>query len=115
MRNHYIRLAELVQEGVTEDLSEFFRRSEQHLDLDAAVEQITEIRNSHQQKATELWQAHGLTAEMQEVSARADLAGFLAACMTGGAREFRDTALEALQVLGRQGDADIVRALARRR
>jgi hypothetical protein len=116
MRNHFIRLAEIVQEGTESNLAEMFRQSEQRLDTEAALAEIRALRNAHQEHATELWHAHErITPELREASARADLAGFFAACLEGGAAEFRDTAMEALLTLGRRGDQDLVESLTRRR
>ncbi len=115
MRNHFIRLAEIVQEGITDDFVETFRDPEQKFDLDKALSRINELRSLHQARATELWtRDRKITPELSRASALSDLCGFFAACLHGGASEFRDTALEAVQVLGYPGEMEMIRLLARR-
>ncbi len=115
MRNHYIRLAEIVQEGINEDFLEMFRDPGNKPNLDEALAQLAELRSLHQARATELWaQKRKITPELRRASALADLCGFFEACLTGGADEFRDTALEALQTLGCSGDMEMIRLMARR-
>ena len=115
MRNRFIRLAEIIQENAPGELPEMFLASERQFDHDEALERINALRNYHEKRAAEIWNAQRrVTAELRAASARADLASFFAACLTGSAGEYRDTALEALQALGRQGESDLVRLLVRR-
>jgi len=115
LKNHYIRLAEIVQEGLTPDLAEIFRDPERKLNLDETLPRLAEIRAAHQNRAAELWRRDGRVSEdLKRESALADLCAFFAACMTGGAAEFRETAEEAMEILGYPGEKDMVRLLARR-
>ncbi len=115
MRNHYIRLAEIVQEGIDEDFLEMFFDPGLKFDLDEALARLGELRSRHQDRATALWaRERKVTAQLHRASALADLCGFFEACLHGGAGEYRDTALEALQTLGLQGDMEMIRIMARR-
>ncbi len=115
MRNRFIRLAEIIQEDAPGELPEMFLTSERQLNLDEALERIRALRAYHEKRAANIWTAQRqLTPELRAASARADLASFFAACLTGGAGEYRDTACEALQTLGRQAEVDLIRRLARR-
>lgn len=114
MRNHYIRLAEIVQEGVTKDFAGMFREPGRKVDLEGALAALAKIRSVHQERAAELWRREGeLSGPLRRETALADLCGFFSACLSGGAAEFRETALESMEVLGYPGGKDIVRLLAR--
>lgn len=115
VRNHYIRLAEIVQEGVTREFAGIFRDPERKPDLDEVLQRLAQIRTAHQEQAARLWQREGRISEaLRQASARADLCAFFTACLTGGAAEFRETALEAMEVVGAPGEKEMVRILARR-
>ncbi len=71
----------------------------------------------HQKQAETLWLKAGQrrTQEEKHASARADLAAFVFAYLTGDAREYSASAIDALRALGRQGETDLVKSLADRR
>jgi hypothetical protein len=114
VKNHYIRLAEIVQEGVSKEFAEMFRDPGRKVDLEEALAALAMIRSVHQECAAELWRREGKVSDpLRRQTALADLCGFFAACLSGGAGEFRETALEAMDVLGYPGGKEIVRLLAR--
>ena len=114
MRNRFIRLAEIIQEDAPGALPELFLASERQFDHEEALARINALHSYHEKRAAEIWKAQRrVTPELRAASARADLASFFAACLTGSADEYRDTALDALQTLGRQGESDLIRLLAR--
>ncbi len=115
MKNHYIRLAEIAQEGVSQDFVEVFREPGRKLDLDEILPRLAQLRSVHQERAVQLWQQERrVSDELRFASARADLCAFFAACLTGGAAEFRETAEEAMAVLGYPGEKPMIRLLSRR-
>ncbi len=115
MRNRFIRLAEIIQEDAPGDLPQMFLSSEGQFDLDEALARIMALGNYHEKRAADIWNAQRrITPELRAASARAELASFFIACLTGAAGDFRDTALEALQTLGRQAEHDLIRLLSQR-
>ncbi|KIH77241.1 hypothetical protein SAMN05660860_02178 [Geoalkalibacter ferrihydriticus] len=115
MRNRFIRLAEIIQEDAPGELPEMLLSSERQINFDETLQRINALRNHHEKRSADIWHAQQrVTPELRAASARADLASFFAACLTGSAGEHRDTALEALQTLGRQAEYDLIRMLARR-
>lgn len=116
MKNLYIRLAEIVEEGVTKDLAETLRNPEYKLDLDEILPRLAQIRTVHQERAAELWKAQGtITDELRRESALGDLCAFFSACLTGTAAEYRETAREAVRTLGLFGEQGMIDLLARKR
>ena len=114
MKNHYIRLAEIVQEGVAKDFADLFRDPERKLDLDEILSRLAQLRAAHQERAADLWRREKrVSDELRRASARADLCAFFAACVTGSAGEYRETAEEAMEALGRPGEKGMIRLLAR--
>ncbi len=115
MKNKLLRLAEIIQEDFPEDLVEAFRSSG-NLSLDERISLVSAARSLHQQRSETLWLQAGKqrTPEEKSAAARADLAAFLFAYLTGDAKEYAETAIEALQVLGRHAEVDLVGRLTRR-
>ena len=116
MKNKLIRLVELIQEDYPEDIMALFRTEEQ-VSLDDKLTLTGRAISHHQKRSAELWLAAGRKRTLAEkhAAARADLAAFLLAYLTGDAKENVSTALEALDALGRQSETDLVKSLARRR
>lgn len=115
MKNKLLRLAELIQEDFPENLVDVFKSSDKQ-SLAERLEYISQARTVHQQRAETLWLKAGkkrTTAE-RRASAQTELAAFVFAYLTGDAKEYADSAIEALRTLGRQGDEDIVKSLSRR-
>ncbi|PLY01633.1 MAG: hypothetical protein C0624_09955 [Desulfuromonas sp.] len=116
MKNKLMRLVELIQEDCPENLIEAFadpdnKNPAAHLDL------VSRAIDAHQVRAEKLWRAAGKqrTEAERAASARADLAAFLFAYLTGEPDEYADSAREALAALGRHAELDLVQLLARRR
>lgn len=114
MKNKLLRLAEIIQENFPEDLVEAFRSSGK-LSLDKRIEIASLARNLHQSRAETLWLKAGnkRTAEEKYATAQADLAAFVFAYLTGDAKEYAESAVEALRALGRHGEVDLVTSLAK--
>lgn len=115
MKNKLIRLAELIQEDYPENLVAVFR-SNPKLSLTERLGLITDAITSHRGRAEALWLQAGKkrTAEERRATSQAELAAFVFAYLTGDAKEYADSAIEALRSLGRQGEADLVTSLCRR-
>lgn len=115
MKNNLIRLAELIQEGLPEDLVATFKSNEKE-DRDERLALIGKAINSHRERAEGLWLQAGKkrTAEERYVTAQAELASFIFAYLTGDAKEYADSAIEAMHALGRQSEEDLVTKLCRR-
>jgi hypothetical protein len=112
VKNILIRLAELIQEGLSEDLLTAFKSSEP-LPLDERLALIGKAIDLHQERAETLWLKAGgkRTPEERRASAQAELASFVFAYLTGDATEYADSAMEALQTLGRQSEIDLITGL----
>lgn len=115
MKNTLIRLAELIQEGFSEDLMEVFKSTEP-VPLDERLALIGRAINAHQERAETLWLKAGKkrTPEERRASAQAELASFVFAYLTGDAKEYAESAAGALQTLGRQSEVDLIANLCRK-
>lgn len=115
MKNKLLRLAEIIQQDLPEDLVEVFR-STGNQSLAMKIEVVSAARASHQKRAETLWLQAGKKRTLAEkcASAQADLAAFVVAYLTGDGKEHVETAVEALQALGRQGEVDLVTSLVKR-
>lgn len=115
MKNKLLRLAEIIQQGLSEDLVEVFRSSGNQ-SLAMKIEFVSAARTSHQKRAEVLWLQAGKKRTLTErrASAQADLAAFVVAYLTGDGKEYVETAVEALETLGRQGEVELVTSLAKR-
>lgn len=115
MKNKLLRLAEIIQQDLSADLVNVFR-SASNQSLAMKLELVSEARSSHQKRSEVLWLQAGKKRTLAEkrASAQADLAAFVVAYLTGDGKEHVETAVEALQVLGRQGEVDLVTSLAKR-
>ncbi len=115
MKNKLIRLAELIQEDFPENLLEVFR-SNQKSSLDQRLAITGEAIAFHRKRAENLWLKAGKqrSAAERRAVAQAELAAFVFAYLTGDAKEYAESALEALDALGRQGETDLVKSLANR-
>jgi len=115
VKNKLLRLAEIIQQDFSEDLVEVFK-SAGNQSLAMKMELLSEARSAHQKRSEALWLQAGKkrTLAEQHAAARADLAAFVVAYLTGDSKEYVETAIEALQTLGRHGEVDLVTSLARR-
>lgn len=115
MKNKLLRLAEIIQQDCTEDLVEVFR-SAGNQSFEAKLELVSAARTSHQKRSEALWLEAGKkrTVAEKRASAQADLASFMAAYLTGESKEHVESAVEALRVLGRHGEVDLITSLAER-
>lgn len=115
MTNKLIRLAEIIQEGFPENIMEVFRSGENST-LETRLDMTSKAIAHHQAQAEKLWLKAGKqrSPEEKRVAARAELAAFVFAILTGDAKEYADSAIEAMHTLGRQGELDLVRSLSRR-
>jgi hypothetical protein len=113
--NQLLHLAEIIQEDFPEKLVEVFKTHEKQ-SLAKRLAVTSEAIAAHQRRAETLWLQAGKkrTAKERRASAQAELAAFVFACLTGDAAEHKASAIEALRCLGREGDADLVRSLAKR-
>jgi len=116
MKNIQMRLVELIQEDCPVNLVEAFADSDNknpaaHIDL------VSRAIDSHQRHAEALWREAGKqrTDTERAASARADLAAFLFAYLTDEPAEYADSAREALAVLGRHAEINLIDLLARKR
>lgn len=115
MKNKLLRLAEIIQQDLSEDLVDVFRSAGKQ-SLAMKIELVSEARSSHQKRSETLWLQAGKKRTLAEkrASAQADLAAFVVAYLTGDGKEHVETAVEALQTLGRHGEVDLVISLAKR-
>lgn len=115
MKNKLLRLAELIQENFPEDIVTTFRSTDKS-SLDQRLEIIGQAIAFHQDRSATLWLKAGKrrTAAERCASAQAELAAFIFAYLTGDAKEHAESAIEALQVLGRQSEEELVKSLNRR-
>ena len=115
MKNKLIRLAELIQEDFSENILSAFRSNEKS-SLARRMAITSEAIAFHQKRSEALWLKAGKKRTPQEkrAAAQAELAAFVFAYLTGDVKEYADSAIEALRTLGRQGDIDIIKILAKR-
>jgi len=115
VKNKLIRLAELIQEGFPENIMAAFRSHEKS-SLSHRLSITTMAIAFHRKNSETLWLKAGKkrTTEEKRSTARAELAAFVFAYLTGDASEYAESATEALQTLGRQGENDLIKSLARR-
>ena len=115
MKNKLRRLADFIQEGFPEKLVDAFK-SEESPTLAARIQLTCAAISYHQSHAEALWREAGKkrTAEERRAAAQAELASFLFAYLTGEGKEHRESAILAMQALGRQGEVDIIKSLTRR-
>ena len=114
MKNKLLRLIEIVQDGYPEELLAEFK-AKKVLPLKQRIELIGLARDFHQNRADELWLANDKqrSANEKQAAAQADLARFVFGCLTGDAKEYSESATAAMITLGRQGEIDTVKNLAR--
>jgi len=114
VKNKLLRLAEIIQQDLSEDLVDVFR-SAGNQSLVAQIELVSEARSLHQKRSEVLWLQAGKKRTLAEkrASAQADLAAFVVAYLIGDGKEYAETAIEALQALGRQGEIDLVTRLTK--
>ena len=115
MKNKLLRLAELIQENFPEDLVDEFKTGGKQ-SLAQRLELVAQARTVHQKRSETLWLKAGKkrTPAERHATAQAELAAFLSAYLTGDAKEYTDSAIEALRAIGRQGEEELVRSLSRR-
>jgi len=115
VKNKLIRLVELIQDGFSDDLLEAFKAGGNQ-SLENRLTLVSEARSFHQKRSEKLWFEAGKkrTAAEKQASAQADLAAFLFAYLSGDAKEYVETGVDALQALGRYAEVDIVISLAKR-
>ncbi len=116
MKNKIIRLIELIQEDFPEELLAYFK-TEEEAPLKTRLALASKAISHHQQRSADLWLAAGKkrTPDEKKASARADLAAFLFAYLTGTPKENAQSAIEALEVLGRQMEAELIYSLCKKR
>jgi uncharacterized protein YfiM (DUF2279 family) len=115
VKNKLLRLAEIIQEDFPDELVEAFRSSG-NLSLAKKIEFVGEARAAHQRRSETLWLKAGKkrTLEERNAAAREDLAAFVFAYLIGDAKEYAESAVEALKVLGRHGEVELIVSLAKR-
>lgn len=115
MRNKLRQLADFIQEGFPEKIVEVFKYGEEHT-LEKQLTITSQAIAFHQTRAAALWLQAGKrrTAEERYATAQATLAAFVFAYLTGETKEHAESTLEALRVLGRQKELEIVKSLSRR-
>ena len=115
MKNKLIRLVELIQDDFPENIVEAFK-SNGNFSLDKRIALISQARTLHQGRSEALWLKAGKkrTAAERRAAAQADVAGFVFAYLTGDAKEYAESAIEALRALGRHGEVDLIASLVRR-
>jgi len=116
MKNLLMRLVELIQEDCPLNLIEAFADPNQKNPA-AHVDLVSRAIDAHQLRAEALWREAGKqrTDAERAASARADLAAFLFAYLTGEPGEYAESARDALKTLGRHAELDLVELLARKR
>lgn len=115
MKNKLIRLAELIQEDFPEKIVAAFRSNEK-LSLTQRLELVNQAITFHRKRAETLWLEAGRkrTPAEKRATAQAELAAFVFAYLTGDGKEYANSAIEALNTLGRQGEVDLIKSLCRR-
>ena len=116
MKNKLIRLAELIQEDFPENIMAAFRSNEKS-SLVQRIGITSDAIAFHQKRAETLWLKAGKkrTVEEKRSVARAELAAFVFAYLTGDAKEYAASAIEALGSLGRHAEVDLVKSLCKAR
>lgn len=114
LKNKVLRLIELVQEGAGSEIVSAFK-AENAPSLSQRIALVGEARDFHQLRAQQLWLESGkiITVAQRRATARAELASFVFAYLTGDAGEHKESAVEALTVLGRQAEVVTVNALSK--
>ncbi|WP_432821512.1 hypothetical protein [Trichloromonas sp.] len=114
MKNKLLRLAELIQEGFPENIVEVFKSNESQTSAERLA-MANKAITFHQGRAETLWlQAEKKrTSEERRAAAQAEISAFVFAYLTGDAKEYADSAVEAMRILGRQDELDLVRKLTR--
>ena len=113
MKNQLLRLAELIQENFPENLmATFVSKGKSSLAQRIAI--THEAIAFHRGRSESLWLQAGKkrTTTERYAAAQAELAAFVFAYLTGNAKEYAESAIEALQTLDCQGETDLVRSLA---
>jgi hypothetical protein len=115
LKNKLLRLAELIQEDFPGELYAAFRFDEQ-TPLQKQLDLSSQAISHHQQRSGELWLAAGKkrSSEEKRAAARAELAAFLLAYLTGSPKENAESAVEALDVLGRASEAGLIASLCKK-
>jgi hypothetical protein len=116
LKNKIIRLIELIQEDFPEELLAYFK-TEEEAPLKTRLTLASKAISHHQQRSADLWLAAGnkRTPDEKKASARADLSAFLFAYLTGSPNENAQSAMEALEVLGRQMEVELIYSLCKKR
>jgi hypothetical protein len=114
VKNKLRRLAEFIQTGFPEKIVDAFK-SEEKTTLAARIALTSRAISFHQNRAEILWREAGKKKSTAErtATAQAEIAAFLFAYLTGDAKEHAESAMEAMQVLGRQGEIEIVKSLVK--
>lgn len=114
MKNKLIRLAELIQDDFPENIVATFKVTDKEAP-DERLALIGKAINIHRERAETLWLQAGKkrTAEERRATAQAELASFVFAYLTGDAKEYADSAIEALQVLGRHSEENLITDLCK--
>lgn len=115
MTNKLLRLAQIIQEDFPEKLVPAFKTAEKQ----SLVRRITLVNQAiaaHQNRAEILYLQAGKkrTPAERRATAQAELAAFVFAYLTGDAKEYADSGVEAMRALGRYGEIDLIRSLSRR-
>ncbi len=115
MKNKLLRLTELIQEDFSADLHAAFH-FEERTPLQKKLDLVSQAISHHQQRSTELWLAAGKKRNPREkkAAARAELAAFLLAYLTGSPTENSESAVEALEILGRSSERELIASLCRK-
>lgn len=115
MNNKLLRLAQIIQEDFPEKLVPAFKSAEKQ-SLAKRIALVNQAIAAHQAHAERLYLQAGKkkTPAERRATARAELASFVFACLTGDASEHADSGVEAMRVLGRHGEEDLIRSLSQR-
>ena len=113
MTNKLLRLAQIIQEDFPEKLVPAFKLAEKH-SLAKRISIVNQAIAAHQNRAEALYLRAGMkrTPEEQRATAKAEIAAFLFAYLTGDAAEYTDSGIEAMRALGRHGEEDLIRSLS---
>jgi hypothetical protein len=116
LKNKLLRLAELIQEDFPTELHSAFKFEEQ-TPLQKRLDLASQAISHHQQRSTDLWLAAGNKRSPAEkkAAARADLAAFLLTYLTGNPKENAESAVEALEILGRSSETELIASLCKKR
>lgn len=115
VKNKLLRLVEMLEEDFPEEIVSVFKESKRP-PLDECIELMCRARDFYQLRSESLWLQAGKqrTPDERRAAALADLASFLFAYLTGEGREYAESAVAALGVLGRDAETDIIKMLVRR-